>query len=73
MTVTCFFCSKPIDPDGPTTWQATSCFTRRHRIRTSGRSRAMSDRVVYRYLEQFAHDECIAKNRRGLIGQESIL
>lgn len=69
----CFFCRDPIEPEGPgTVWQATSCFTARKRIRESGRRRDMSDRVVYRYLDVFAYDDCIRKMQRGTLGQESM-
>lgn len=73
MAQECFFCKKPIDPDGLQVWQATSCFTARKRVRSSGKQRDMSDRVVYRYLDVFAHDECIQKMKRGLTGQESLI
>lgn len=73
-TLTCFFCSEPIDPDGPgVVWQATSCFTARQRLRASGRRRDMSDRVVYRYLQVFAHDDCVQKLKRGRLGQEAMV
>lgn len=74
MTARCFFCEEAIDPDGATTWQATSCFTRCKRIRSSGRRRDMSDRVVYRYLDVFAHDGCVHKFRAGIpAGQAALL
>lgn len=70
----CFFCHEPVDPDGPgTVWQATSCFTARTRVRDSGRRRDMSDRVVYRYLDSFAHDDCIRQMQRGTLGQGALL
>lgn len=73
MTLDCFFCHQPIDPDGPgVVWQATSCFTARTRIRGSGQRRDMSDRIVYRYLQTFAHDDCVQKMKRGRLGQEAL-
>jgi hypothetical protein len=32
----------------------------------------MSDRIVYRYLDVFAHDVCIRKMQRGTLGQEAM-
>jgi hypothetical protein len=32
----------------------------------------MSDRIVYRYLDVFAHDACIRKMQRGTLGQEAM-
>jgi hypothetical protein len=69
----CFFCGDAIELEGPSTvWQATSCFTARTRIRGSGRRRDMSDRVVYRYLDVFAHDDCVRKMQRGTLNQEAM-
>jgi hypothetical protein len=69
----CYFCKEVIVPDGPgNVWQATSCFTARTRVRESGRRRDMSDRIVYRYLDVFAHDACIRKMQRGTLGQEAM-
>jgi hypothetical protein len=63
----CYLCDDEIDPEGPgTLWQATSCFTARKRIRASGKQRDMSDRVVYRYLDTYAHDHCIQRLKRGV-------
>ena len=69
----CFFCHEPVDPDGASTWQATSCFTRMQRVRASGKRRDMSDRIVYRYLDSFAHDRCIQRFKNGIAaGQQTI-
>ena len=69
----CFFCADPITNDTPNVWQATSCFTAMSRTRASGRQRDMSDRIVYRYLDVYAHDHCIQEFKRGRLGQETLL
>jgi len=68
----CFFCHEPIDPDDSLTWQATSCFSRSGRNRSGG-SKGGADRVVYRYIEEFAHDWCVSKMKAGHLGQESMV
>jgi len=68
MTV-CALCGEPIDPTDDRVWQATSCFTATRRTRSSGRQVGKSDRVVYRYLDKWAHDLCVQRLKAGRLGQ----
>jgi len=67
----CFLCPDEVDPDDPTAWQATSCFSRSGRQRSGG-STGGADRVVYRYLDVFVHDRCVREFQRGTLGQEAM-
>jgi len=67
----CVLCQEPVDPDHEPAWQATSCFSRSGRTRSGGTTGG-ADRVVYRYLDMWAHDKCVQQYKAGRLGQEGM-
>jgi hypothetical protein len=62
----CSLCNKPVSPSGRLVWQRTIGWAR------PGKAGG-SDIVMRKGLDEWAHDECIQLERRGLLNQESLI
>jgi hypothetical protein len=69
--IRCELCRKPVDPTAPTTLQRITGWERRA---LASSRRGGSDIVMREHVEEFAHNNCVEKQRMGIsVGQEVLL
>ncbi len=73
MTVYCYFCGEPVDPNDRATWRSISGWERSAGVRASGKHGG-SDIVLRAPTGGYAHPFCIDRTRDGVnVRQETLV